>query len=372
MVVRSALSRILLWRWWRRRRVRVVHQPKKRTNMAYEFPNKTMQRLMVHGMYRECPEGKPVVFLDDENAGACTYFLNDGIPAQHLKPVNHCGTHATAITKTSGIPCTCDDIGAHLTSLPDDSHSVVWLDYTCTTVDIAVLRQALRVAPRVMVNTSLRGVARDAHFKHIRNLVGKVGTLRLGPYSYKGKAGIENMMSFIVNRYPDGGARARKRDAGSEGLDRAGRTTDDEVQATPTFRANDSVAVAWRGHKSLTAVVMDTSDDQVQVVFDCDGAVKWMPLSKVTHHRTECSRTKLDAFVGKTILVPKKLWSGKKMTGYGDVKVVGKKLAFMVVKRYYNGNRYTIAGISKRDNRPLRKREAWTITYEQACCFTNV
>lgn len=41
----------------------------------------------------------------------------------------------------------------------------------------------------------------------------------------------------------------------------------------------------------------------------------------------------------------------------------------MVMKRYYNGDRFTIAGISKHNNRPLRTPEAWTLTYDQAMCF---
>ncbi len=339
--------------------------------MAYEFPNKNMQRLMVHAMYKECPDQKPIVFLDDETAGACKYFMKEGIPGQHLKPVNYTGTHAAAITKTSGIPCACDNINAHLSSLTTDSRSAVWLDYTCTTVNEPVLREALRVAPRVMVNASLRGLVRDIHFQHIRNLIKKVGVLRLGPYPYKGKAGVENMMSFIVDRFIDDD------DTKAPGYPRTRENTldvdDTEVFAiddTPTFRVNDSVAVAWRGHASLTAVVLGTSDNQVRVKFDCDGVVKWMPMDNVTHHRTECDATKLNALVGETILIPTKLWSAKKMTGYGDVKVVGKKLAFVVTKRYYK-NRYTIAGISKRDNRPLRKREGWTLTYEQVCCYTK-
>ena len=332
--------------------------------MAYEFPNKNMQRLMAYGLYKECPDHKPIVFLDDENAGACKYFMNEGIPKQHLKPVNYIATHAAAITKTSGVPCACDNINAYLYSLTTDSHSAVWLDYTCTTVDDTVLREALRVAPRVMVNTSLRGLVRDINDKYIRNLVNKVGVLRLGPYSYKGKAGVDNMMSFIVDRSTDDGVKA-------PGYPRT-REKDLDIDDTPTFRVNDSVAVAWRGHTSLTAVVLGTSGNQVRVKFDCDGVVKWMSMGKVTHHRAECDATKLNALVGETILLPTKLWSAQKTTGYGDVKVVGKKLAFMVAKRHYNSTRYAIAGISKRDNHPLRKREAWTLTYEQVRCYAKM
>lgn len=315
-------------------------------------------------MYKQSTTRKPIVFLDDESAGACAYFLEEGVPKRDIHPVNGGLLNSDAITQASGIECKHSDINDHITSLPDDSHSVVWLDYTCTTIKVEVLRDALRVAPNVSVTLSLRGMERIDNEKHVRKIVKKVGTLASVTY-YKGKGEVENMMSFIVNR--------AKTDNIPCHDDRRSLAFDTVADGKSGFEVNDSVIIAWRGNTSLTAVVLETSDDNVQVVFDCDGAVKWVPLCKVTSNRVTHADKKLDALVGKTLLVPSKLWPTKKeITGYADVKTVGKKLAFMIVKRYRKSNRYTLVGISKRNDRPLHTKENWTLTYDQACCYVKM
>lgn len=319
--------------------------------MAYEFLNKDVQRSAVYCMYTRCATRKPIVFLDDENAGACTFFLQWGVPSEHLHPVNFCRVHANAITRNSGTACACDDIDSHLTTLPDDSCSVVWLDYMRTTIDIDVLRDALRIAPNVSVTLSLRGVGRDDHEKLIRKLVKKVGTL-MSLTTYKGKGGVENMLSINVSRAPD--LPEPVVDANME-------------ETTPTFSVDDRVVVEWRRDTFLTGIVLEVCETHVRVIFDCDGVEKWMPLHKVEPNCHVHTTATMNALIGKTLLIPSKMWSTKK--GYEDVKTVGKKLAFNVMKRYYNGDRFTIAGISKHNNQPLRKAETWTLTYDQAVCF---
>jgi len=331
--------------------------------MAYEFMNKDVQRSVVYTMYTRCATRKPIVFLDDESAGACTFFLEAGVPMEHVHPVNLSRGHADAITRKSGIPCARDDIDRHLTTLGDDSHSVVWLDYMCTTIDVEVLRHALRVAPNVSVTLSLRGVERNENEKHIRKLVKKVGTL-MHWTTYKGKGGVENMLSFIVCRVPDVDVTPSRR------VSETVLNTVAEEEADFMFAVDDRVMVEWRRDTFLTGVVLEMCESHVRVVFDCDGVEKRMPLHKVKpNHKVHTPRT-LNALVGQTLLVPSKLWPTK--TGYEDVKVVGKKFAFRVMKRYYNGDRYTIAGISKRNDRPLRKKEAWTLTYDQASCYATL
>jgi hypothetical protein len=319
--------------------------------MAYEFLNKDVQRSVVYGMYKRCATRKPIVFLDDENAGACTFFLEAGVPKKHVHPVNFTPGHADAITRNSGIACACDNIDSHLKTLRDDSCNVVWLDYMQRTFDVKVLRNALRVAPNVSVTLSLRGVGRYDHEKLIRKLVKRVGTL-MSLTTYKGKGGVENMLSIIVSRAPDL----------SEPVVDANMN-----ETTPTFSVDDRVVVEWRCDTLLTGIVLGVCETHVRVVFDCDGVEKWMPLHKVEPNRDVHTTTAMNALVGQTMLIPSKLWSTK--TGYEDVKAVGNKLAFKVIKRHYNGVHFAIASISKHSNRPLRKVEAWTLTYDQAMCY---
>ena len=323
--------------------------------MSYEFMNKDVQRSAVYSMYRRCATRNPILFLDDESAGACTFFIDVGVPVEHVHPVNLCRAHADAITRKTGVACACDDIDSHLTTLPDDSCSVVWLDYMRTTIDVDVLRDALRIAPNVSVTLSLRGVGRNDNEKRIRKLVKKVGTLMLLT-TYKGKGGVENMMSFIVSRAADVPEPAVV-DANAE-------------ETAHTFSVDDRVVVKWRRDTFLTGFVVEVCETHVRVVFDCDGVDKWMPVHTVEPNCDVHTTATMNAMVGTTLLIPSKLWSTKK--GYEDVKTVGRKLAFKVLRRYYNGDRFTIAGISKHNNRPLRKAEAWTLTYDQAMCFATM
>ena len=78
--------------------------------MPYEFTNKKIQRVAVATMYEECVAKRDVVFLDDEHAGACSSFLEKGIPKSHLKPINSSPECCRLINDRSGISCSCSDI----------------------------------------------------------------------------------------------------------------------------------------------------------------------------------------------------------------------------------------------------------------------
>ena len=133
----------------------------------YEFMNKHIHRAAVLAMYDETK--KPIVFLDDANAGASLYFIRAGVKAKHMKPVNFCNASAEQITKLAGVACVCDDIDNYLTTLDDDSCGVVWLDYTKRTVREQALRDSLRVAPFVSVTLSIRGVERDEFMTNLHS-----------------------------------------------------------------------------------------------------------------------------------------------------------------------------------------------------------
>lgn len=325
---------------------------------SYEFVNKNTHRATILELYRE--RSKPIVFLDDESAGASLYFLKNGVPKRDLKPVNFDKKCATSIIDASGLSCICDDVDNCLTELSTDSCSVVWLDYMKRTVTVDALRESLRVASYVSVTISLRGIDRVAHLVELRRIVKMAGGAMLQYNVYKGRSGVENMMTFLVSR--------RASDANDASEHAA--TPDPKHAEDAQFNAGDRVVVEWTRNVSLTAVVVDASDDaRVHVAFDCDGVLKWVPRHRVVRNETVLDDATLNSIVGRSIALPRSLWP-KKVSGYDDVMPMGeKKLMFRVMKRFRNGERYTIAGISKRTGRPLSKHEAWTLTYDQACCF---
>ena len=319
--------------------------------MAYEFLNKYFHRGNVYIMYMQSK--KPIVFLDDEHAGACHSLLEQGVPKRLLHPVNNSPKHAAAITKNSGVCCVCDDINSHLTTLKDDSHSVVWLDYTCTTIEVDVLRHALRVAPYVSVTLSLRGLNRNENEKQIRKLVNKVGSGQCYTY-YKGQGAKENMFTFIVSR--------KNKTYEKEETYEEEETYEDKVN---TFEVSDKVFVGKH-----TAKVVETSDTSIRVRFDNApyGSERWFKRDRVTPNSVIHTTKVLDAMVGKMLLMPLSLWTDTK--AYHNVTTVNKKLAFQVTKRYKTG-KYRLCGISKHKGQ-LCKAENWTLSYDEALCYLQL
>lgn len=142
------------------------------------------------------------------------------------------------------------------------------------------------------------------------------------------------------------------------------------LRPPPEFRTNDRVVVEWRGI-NLTAVVLDSTPNRVEVVFDCDGETKWVKTSKVSlNPDTHSSRT-LDAMVGRTIHMPLKMWGGGNMKAYKGVKRCGKHLLFKICKRMKGSDRYAFAAINESSGRIMKTMEMWTLTYDQVACHVK-
>lgn len=324
--------------------------------MTYDFLNKDNQRSGVVNMWQRCDEKRDVVFLDDENAGACTAFLESGIPKTLLKPVNFSIKDSRRITRRSGVPCACTDIDQYVSELDDDACSVVWLDYMKNTVDVAILRDCIRVAPYVSVTLSLRKISRTSHEENIRKLVKSAGGEVTAYTTYKGASGVMNMMCFNVER--------RNR----SGVVKQGKSMTKRKHAPPLLqlRARDRVVVKWR-NLNYTAVVTESSRTHVDVVLDCDGVKKSIPRDRVALNPVTHSAKTLDKMVGKLVYIPRSHWSGD-ISAYKRVKRCGNRLVFKITRRAQKNDRYSLVAVDAASGRTMKKGEAWTLTYDQAVC----
>ena len=129
--------------------------------MSYEFLTKNIQRSAVLQMYLSHDVRKPIVYLDDENAGATTFFLKSGVPRKHLTPVNFSTYEASRIRETTRVTCVVQSIDEYVFGVPEDSCGVVWLDYMCRTFSNDVIQRCLKVAHNVSVTLSTRGRTRS-------------------------------------------------------------------------------------------------------------------------------------------------------------------------------------------------------------------
>lgn len=338
--------------------------------MPYEFLAKNLQRAAIRQMYLAQGGTRPIVYLDDEHAGATTFFLNDGIPREHLIPVNFSKESAQQITRTTNVACVAQSIDEYVFSLSDVACSVVWLDYMCRTLNDRVVGQCLKLAPYVSITLSTRGRQRSDTMNDVRRVAKKYGTLIETPVFYKGKSDIANMVRFVIGRH-----NASTREAGNvtsaEMTSKKkveGRATAVEVQET--YHHGDKVYVDWRGETWLTGVVVDARHDRVRITFDCDGRTSWVSIADVRRNTDTPNDRRLDRVIGTTIRMPKALWRDTKCKGYNDVKTSGKAFLFRVSKRYVGKNRFAVSAISKTNNRPMTKLENFTLSYEQIACFS--
>lgn len=314
--------------------------------MTYEFLSKNIQRASVLEMYRSDATRRPIVYLDDEHAGATRYFRTHGVPTKHLIPVTRSHVDAETIRDLTKVTCVARSIDDYVTTLERDSCSVVWLDYTCRTLCPDVLRTCLEVAPHVSVTLSTRGRRRSEMVSDIRDVAKRHGTLLESPTFYKGKSDVENMVRFVIARP------AEEHRAGEE-----------------EHRAGDRIYARWRGGTWLTAVVTHVGDRRLRVLFDCDGVETCVAPSSVRRNDTVVTTARLDGMVGSTLRMPQRLW--RDTTGYENVRTIGKAFVFRVTKRYANKNRYAVTAISKATHRPMSRPERFTLTYEQLACFTT-
>lgn len=167
------------------------------TDANYEFINKNIHRASILELYKITL--RPIAYLDDKHAGATHFFLKRTVPCAHLVPVNNCLESIKNIKSETGVHGIHDNIDNFVMTQKRDKFSVIWLDYTCTTYDIDVIKHALQTAPFVCITLSTRGKERDSFMNDIVKMKTFSHILEQ-PYPYRGKSGVTNMVRCTLMR----------------------------------------------------------------------------------------------------------------------------------------------------------------------------
>lgn len=160
---------------------------------------KQTHRAAVLELHRNCPLRRPILYLDDECAGATRFFRDHGVPNKCLVPVNLCKDACASIYAETGVRAVHARIQDHLVASSVE-YSVVWLDLQSHTVDKACMKDAFRWSPFVVLTLSLRG-KRHAEMVNLatKSIVAGGGAV-LESTLYKGVSHIANMCKVIAQR----------------------------------------------------------------------------------------------------------------------------------------------------------------------------
>lgn len=313
----------------------------------------------------------PMLYLDGcESEATRTFAETWHIPPQHLFPVNRNDKVVQHIRSVwPEVRAVQADIDTFISEQDDDSFSVVWLDYMCKFSrehHVPIMKHALRVGRFVTMTFSLRGVNYEFAAKSVLDAAKRVGSVLERPSFYKGKSDVENMMRVMITRHPQ-----RKGESGKDsstffcGSSEEEGNHGDEVDDTPPYCLGDKVFVPY-GDTFLTALVEKCdADNGILVRFDYDAKCKWVCPSVLQYNDSVVDDANV---VGNEIGVPIRVFNGD-FHGYDDVKQNNKLVFFKVGKRYRRGNRFAIHGVRKHGG-IIRVPEKWTVTAEQALCWT--
>lgn len=180
---------------------RVRQRPMTTTDTsAYGSVSKTMVRAGIKALYDA--DGRPMLYLDAEDAGATEFFLNTNVPKEHLVPVNYDQTACEQIMKKTGVVPQCIDIDDYLIQTDVETHygfSVIWLDYTKRELNEKALRNAIRLSSNVSVTLSTRAKHAESVMQDATKIVRKCGgVLYEQPVAYKGAGDVKNMVRFSI------------------------------------------------------------------------------------------------------------------------------------------------------------------------------
>ena len=321
---------------------------------TYEYLTKNIHRSCVVEMYLTLPD-RPIVYLDDHNAGATRYFLSRNVPPEHLVPVNLRSDAIDSIRDLTGVCGVADDIDSFVATASHDAYSVVWLDYVRRTCPTDVMKNALRAAPYVCVTLSLRATTTD-DVEDLKARARRVARVLECPHPYKGKSGVCNMLKFSLARLCD-------RESAEE------KDVEKEVTepVTPQVSEGDKVFVHWRRRNWLTAVVVENvSREALRVRFDCDGVIAKVPRAQTLKNTT---RTLMDDYLGSSVGIPIKLWDARGRKDLTETKKIGRRAIFKLGRKFRGDNeRLTLNAVLK-DGTLCRRDEPFLITPEQAMCW---
>ena len=220
--------------------------------MSFDSFSKTTHRMQAWCAYNTYGK-KPILYLDDERAGATQFFLRMGMT--NLMPVNHKAQACASIASKTNVKALHNDIVAMVreaTSVGEGGekkYSVVWLDLMCRTITKELVRKAVLLADCVFVTMALRGSSFDAVTSQIKNAcAGGHGSL-VSCQQYKGKAKIRNMAFYVLFPF---NACSFSAALGGEGGGPGGEAEEErktEKKAAPSIRKSAKAAKEERKKK---------------------------------------------------------------------------------------------------------------------------
>lgn len=216
----------------------------------------------------------PILYLDDQTAGATNFFILRGVTKDLLIPVNKNRQMCKDILEISGVNGTAANIDDLVMSFEEKNKkcAVVWLDYECRHLNVGILQSALNISPYVVVTLAVRGMRTNEIIDNLQTTVKKAGGVLLSdPVKYSGKSGVRNMLHAMVGSKYFGSVNSTK--------------------------SKDHDCLSNCGIQSPPAI----------------------------------------DFVGRTVYIPTKEW-GTVITGYDDVKQHKKCLVFRVMGTHYKKN----------------------------------
>tara|TARA_Y100000389_G_scaffold154659_1_gene155190 strand:- start:849 stop:1667 length:819 start_codon:yes stop_codon:yes gene_type:complete len=172
---------------------------------TYSTATKNGHRAMAWAYSLE-PEGrnKPIFYVEGPRAEASKFFMKQcNVDASRLVAVNDSMNDCHAIRRaTNGaIKPVHGNVCRVLQKCDPNSMSVVWLDLQCRTIGAHDIRQALEVAPRLMITLATRGKSKDDIIEMAYASVKSAGAC-LEEYisPYKGKSDVCNVIRLVCKR----------------------------------------------------------------------------------------------------------------------------------------------------------------------------
>lgn len=338
---------------------------------SYDSLAKNMHRAAVVEMHLLRPE-RPILYLDDETAGATRYFMSREVPPERLVPVNFCPRAVQEIRSLTGVDGVVRDVDALVQETPCDAYSVVWLDYVRRTCTTEVMVAALRAAPHVCITLSTRAL-KASDIEDLTSRAKRVASVLERPHPYKGRGNVSNMVRFSLARRST--AEGVDTDVAAETCGDVAvqeeREPTDETGGAASWSVGDKVFVEWRRKSWLTAVVVEVGcdggrGDAIRVRFDCDGKILKVSPRMTRENKTRtCMKRHLGALVG----IPLALWDARGRKGLADTRKVGKRAVFKIGRMFYGKNeRLTLNAVFK-DGTICKRDEPFLITPEQALCW---
>lgn len=171
----------------------------------YDSLTKHEERGAIKINFESDPKRRPILYIDDADAGATSYFLSQGIPREKLIPVNWDSNACNAITSKTGVSAVFEHIDKHLFNIcpSPSSHSskcfsVVWLDYEGHSLDKGALKRAICLARVVKIVLNITRKKKGEVHNNAKSIIERCGGVVVSDGYYKGKSNVKNMLRITA------------------------------------------------------------------------------------------------------------------------------------------------------------------------------